>query len=565
MSMRRIPRHRLALLSVATFAIASMGSALASAPKKAQPASGPSERPNIVLILADDLGFSDLGAFGGEISTPNLDALALRGLRLTGMHTAPTCSPSRSMLMTGADNHEAGLGAMREMLTPELRGKPGYEGYLTTKLPTLPQRLKEAGYWTAMSGKWHLGIQPGQYPADRGFDASFALLQGGHNHFGADQNEAYDAAGVRPTYVLGKQRVDVPVGAYSSDHFTDRMIELLGQAPTEKPVFAYLAFTAPHWPLQAPPELIAKYKGKYDAGPAALAQARRARMEKLGLVAPGIRARPIDDQWSRLSAAERMLEARKMEIYAAMVERLDSNVGRLIDSLRRSGRLENTLFVFMSDNGAEGHVFSQRVNTSSMTAVGTAVDNSIDNMGKASSFVSYGPHWASAAMAPYAGYKAQVYEGGILSPGIVAGPNIGSGRISNATLHIRDVMPTLLAVAGSRPTSAHAESKSSQPLLNGKARSVRNDNDVMFWEFAFQRALRQGKYKITYSPILIPVLGARTAPGSTKWQLYDLSADPGETTDLADRKPAVLRRLVKRWYAMARRHQVVLPDGEERE
>jgi arylsulfatase A-like enzyme len=251
-------------------------------------------RPNLLVIVADDLGYSDLGAFGGEIRTPNLDKLALNGIRLAGFHTAPTCSPTRSMLLSGTDNHRAGLGTMAEMIRPNQQGKPGYEGYLRSDVATLAERLSVSGYRTLLSGKWHLGLTPEQDPHARGFERSFALLQGGHNHYGTD---ADPEKGGRATYTeQGKRLTQLPPDFYSSDTFATRLIEFLGEEPASgkpaRPFFGYLAFTAPHWPLQAPAEDIARYKGRYDEGFDVLRERRLARQRELGILGPMSRRTP---------------------------------------------------------------------------------------------------------------------------------------------------------------------------------------------------------------------------------------------------------------------------------
>jgi arylsulfatase A-like enzyme len=252
----------------APFLFAALIGALASV----GPAQAKERRPNLLVIVADDLGYSDLGAFGGEIRTPNLDKLALNGIRLAGFHTAPTCSPTRSMLLSGTDNHRAGLGTMAELIRPNQQGKPGYEGYLRGDVATLAERLGANGYRTLLSGKWHLGLTPAQDPHARGFERSFALLQGGHNHYGTDANSAADPAtrGVATYREDGKAVAKLPADFYSSDYFATRLIDFLGERPAkgkaERPFFGYLAFTAPHWPLQAPSDDIARYKGRYDEG-----------------------------------------------------------------------------------------------------------------------------------------------------------------------------------------------------------------------------------------------------------------------------------------------------------
>ncbi|RTX39210.1 arylsulfatase, partial [Pseudomonas aeruginosa] len=300
-----------------------------------------SKRPNFLVIVADDLGFSDIGAFGGEIATPNLDALAIAGLRLTDFHTASTCSPTRSMLLTGTDHHIAGIGTMAEALTPELEGKPGYEGHLNERVVALPELLREAGYQTLMAGKWHLGLKPEQTPHARGFERSFSLLPGAANHYGFeppyDESTPRILKGTPALYVEDERYLDtLPEGFYSSDAFGDKLLHYLKERDQSRPFFAYLPFSAPHWPLQAPQEIVEKYRGRYDAGPEALRQERLARLKELGLVEADVEAHPVlalSREWEALNDEERAKSARAMEVYAAMVERMDWNIGRVVDYL----------------------------------------------------------------------------------------------------------------------------------------------------------------------------------------------------------------------------------------
>jgi len=302
------------------------------------------DRSNFLVIVADDLGYSDLGAFGSEISTPHLDALALSGLRLTDFHTAPTCSPTRSMLLSGTDNHRAGLGSMAEFVAPNQKGQPGHEGHLRADVASLAELLAANGYRTLQSGKWHLGLRPEDDPHARGFQHSFTLLQGSHNHFGTD-------IGKGATYREdGRTLTSLPANFYSSDTFTDKLIEQLQAtskgAEGRKPFLAYLTFTAPHFPLQAPPAEIAKYKGRYDAGFEALREQRLKRQVELGLVdakaaahAPALPNGP----WEAYTPEQKRFAARNMEVFAAMVDRVDQNVGRVVAELKRTGEYDNTI------------------------------------------------------------------------------------------------------------------------------------------------------------------------------------------------------------------------------
>lgn len=543
-----------ALLAIAVGPAAPPG-ALAAAPK----------RPNVLVIVTDDLGFSDLGAFGGEIPTPNLDRLAKAGVRFTGFHTAPTCSPTRAMLLTGADHHEVGLGSMAELIDDHQRGRPGYEGALNDRAVTLATRLKAAGYFTALSGKWHLGLTPEQNPAAQGFEKSFALLQGGSNHFGLDQGPPYASPAGGATYTEDGAKVGLPKDFYSTDYFTDRLIGFLNDRPADgRPFFAYLSYTAPHWPLQAPEADIARYKGRYDKGPEALRQERLKRQRELGLLAPDT---PVHDPaaqvaWDGLSPAERANQARKMEVYAAMVDRLDQAVGRLLASLEKSGELDNTVIVFLSDNGAEGGEFEKNgvLGQAFGKWIAATYDNSTANIGAGSSYVWYGPQWAQAATAPSWLFKAYTTEGGTRTPAFVSGPGVKGGRISDAFLHVSDITPTVLDLTGAPADvpagKAPIQGRSWAGLLKGGADPRGPDDAPVGWELFYARAVRQGDWKAVFLPAYAKTVDASLPTG--RWLLFDLARDPGETTDLAAREPARLKTLTDGWNAYARRTGVVV-------
>jgi arylsulfatase len=514
-------------------------------------------RPNFLIIVADDLGFSDLGAFGGEIATPNLDALATAGLRLTEFHTASTCSPTRAMLMSGTDHHLAGMGNMAELLTPEQRGKPGYEGYLNQRVATLPELLRDAGYRTIMSGKWHLGVEPPQDPHARGFERVFTLLDGGHNHFGRPNLPPKELGGVH--YTENGKPATLPNGFYSSDYFTDKLLQYLREDRAGRPFFAYLPFSAPHWPLQAPPEVIAKYRGRYDAGWEALLRTRLENQRKLGLLPPNADLSPPPTllDWDALDAPTRQRMARKMEIYAAMVERMDWNVGRVVDALRQAGQLDNTVVVFFSDNGSApdsiAHIFD-------LVAGVEAPDNTFDKLGSVDSMVAYGPSWAQASAAPRRLFKSVSTEGGLTTPAFIRYPGFKrQGAVERSFATVMDVLPTLLDLAGVRhPGDRYRGRKVERPLgrsmlpfLQGAAPQVHADDDVFGWELFGQRALRQGRWKIDY-------VSPPNGPG--RWELFDLAQDPGERHDLAARNPQRLKELVRRWDDYARRVGVVLHE-----
>jgi arylsulfatase len=524
-------------------------------------------RPNFLVIVADDLGFSDIGAFGGEINTPNLDRLAYSGVRLTDFHSAPACSPTRAMLLTGTDHHVAGIGTMLEMAAPEFRGAPGYEGYLNDRVVALPELLRDAGYQTLMSGKWHLGNTIDRSPWARGFDRSFALLPAGASHYGTSGGGGFSAG---PTIFTEDDRfVTVGEDFYSSDAYTDTLLRYLRERPPapdghDRPFFAYLPFQAPHWPLQAPRESIAAYRGRYDAGPDALREERLAALIRLGLCPPDVVAHPVvadgAAEWADMTDAERAVSARTMEVYAAMVDRMDWNIGRVIDYLAGTGELDDTVVIFLSDNGAEGTIVEAMPLRGAEIAalVARHYDNSLDNLGSPSSYAWYGPRWAQAATAPSRLHKAFTSEGGIRVVGFISGPGCArQGQIGTAFSTVMDIAPTLLELAGAaHPGTAYRgrevepmRGRSMVPYLSGQTDAVHDAETGTGWELFGRRAIRQGDWKALHLP-------APYGPGT--WQLYDLSCDPGEIDDQAASRPDKLAELLALWDDYVKENGVIL-------
>jgi len=508
-------------------------------------------RPDVLLILVDDMGFSDIGAFGSEIHTPHLDALAEEGVRFTDFHSAPACSPTRAMLLTGTDHHIAGIGSMLEVVRPDFEGAPGYEGYLNERVVTFVELLRDGGYQTVMSGKWHLGNTRETSPISRGFDRSFALLPGGADHFGSGSIDRLTA--VERIYMEdGVPVTELPADFYSSDYFTDKLIGYLEDAAEDKPVFAYLPFSAPHWPLQAPSEVIARYHGVYGEGPDVLRERRLARLRELGLVGEDVIPHPVltdEPQWAELSPQEQEFSARTMEVYAAMVERIDWNVGRVVEHLRAKGRLDNTVVIFLSDNGAEGAIVE------AMPIIGPVFsklirehcDNSLDNLGKPGSYIWYGPRWAQAATAPSRLVKTYTTEGGIRVPTFIRLPGAArNGAISAEFGTVMDIAPTLLDLAGiEHPGSQYRgrdivgmRGRTLARYLNGDTDLVHPAGTATGWELFGRRAIRRDNWKAVYVPDL---------EGDSRWQLYDLDSDAGEITDLAGELPEKLAELLSLW------------------
>lgn len=511
------------------------------------------DKPNFLLIVADDLGYSDIGAYGGEIETPSLDALADEGIRMTNFHTAPTCSPTRSMLLSGADSHQAGIGNMAELLTAEQKGKPGYEGYLNDLVATLPEVLRDNGYSTSMAGKWHLGRTEELSPAARGFDHSYVLVQGGASHF--DDGRAIIGVDPKAIYLEDGKQVEVPEGFFSSDFYADKVIDYI-DAAEDKPFFSFLAFTAPHWPLQAPESYINKYEGRYDEGYEAIRQQRVDKMKEMGLIGHELAANvPFDElpSWDELTDEQRKIEARKMEVYAAMVDNMDHNIGRVMEHLEKTGELDNTVVLFISDNGADGN--SPEVLPRNEEWIASEYDNSYENIGRPDSYIWYGAQWGQVSAAPYPMWKAYTSQGGLLVPAILSLPGESGGEINHEFFHVMDVMPTFLELAGiEQPTSPYngreifdIQGVSMLPGLDGKAEKDR----VVGWELLGRAAVRKGNWKIR-------LLEQPYGPG--EWQLFNLADDPTETTDLAAEKPEKLKEMLGEWDEYIRRNGVIPAD-----
>ena len=477
------------------------------------------ERPNILLIVVDDMGYSDIGSFGSEIETPNLDELALNGVRLTNFNVAATCSPTRSMLLTGVDSHKAGLGNMLEELSPNQQGQPGYEGYLNDRVVTVATLLRDGGYRTMMTGKWHLGQTPETGPNARGFDRAFSLIPGGASHF-ADMRPAYaPSPDIKAKYSEdGKLLERLPDAfEYSSQFFVDRMIDYLNDTPDDKPFFAFLSFTAPHWPLQAPAEAIEKYKGRYDDGYEALLGDRLQRAQQLSVVPDSAVVGPPPPKfrpWGELTDEEKKVEARAMEIYAAMIDEVDRHTGRLLDHLRSTGKMDNTVIVFMSDNGAEGHDLDETWPADLFPDIRRTIDAShdfsYDAMGHSGSYVLYGPNWARAGSPAFSLYKAFPTEGGTRVAAFISYPGLQRPQTRNDLVSVLDMTPTFLELAGvDAPTGTYKgravetiEGHSIVPLLDGRlaaGEGIATDR-VIASELFGKRFVQRGTWKLVHMP-----------------------------------------------------------------
>lgn len=548
---------------LAALAATVLGLASAATAPQAQAKPG-AKRPNIVVLVADDWGFTDLGAFGGEIATPNLDALALRGVRFSNFHVAASCSPTRSMLLTGVDNHRNGVGNLREAMPTEHLGRPGYQGSLNQNVVTVASLLQDSGYRTYITGKWNVGSEPYNLPNRRGFDRSIVQGDTGSDNWVPSQRYLPHSAQVE-WFEDGKKAV-MPAEFYSSEFFVDRMLGYIeSDTRKDKPFFAYVGFQANHVPVQAPRSFVDKYRGRYQEGWTALRETRAAKATAMGLLSnpsnptkvPAMVTLNTTTNWNALSAADRAHMEREMEVYAGMAEAMDFHVGRLVDSLRKSGELENTVFVFLSDNGPEGSDYDE-----AQLWIRTQYTQATEQLGGKGAYGVVGPSWASASASPLSTYKFYAGEGGIRTPMFIAGPQISqAAHISRSLTHVTDIAPTLLDMAGvtaptgqyqGKPVEAIA-GRSLLPLLAGTASVVRGPQEALGYELSGNLAVFKGALKLSKN---LPPLG------DGQWHLYDLTQDPGETHDLQSALPTEFATMQADYAQYAQAHGVLpMPAG----
>ena len=491
--------------------------------KKAASTPAPA-KPNIVLIMADDLGFSDIGSYGSEIQTPNLDKLAAEGLRFRQFYNNAICAPTRATLLSGQYQHTAGLGYFNIDF-----GIPAYQGYLSKQTVTLAEVLKGSGYSTLLSGKWHVGDDSTRWPRKRGFDHFYGNIGGASDYY-VIKKVPKDK---RSFYVKDDTKLpsDDNDGFYYTDEITKNANTFLkDQSAEQKPFFLYLAYTAPHWPLQAWPEDIKKYEGKYDIGWDSLRTLRFNRLKELGIVNKDQKISFKNANlpaWNNLTYEEQKLWAKRMEVYAAQVDNLDQNIGRVIQQLKELNKLDNTIIFFISDNGAAGEDVT--------TGLINQPTRNWGPLGTAGSYDSYRQNWAYASNTPHRSYKGFQYEGGISSPFIAWYPGkIKGGGVVDGTAHLIDIAPTLYELAGAKYPANFAgqtihplPGESLVPLLYGKDWTR---NKPIFWERAGNKAVRKGKWKL---------ISVR----SDQWELYDIVADRGETQNIASQNPEIVKQL----------------------
>lgn len=481
------------------------------------------KQPNIVIILADDLGFSDIGAFGSEIKTPNLDKLARKGLSLKQFYNAGRCCPSRASLLTGLYSHQAGIGDMVQN-----KGFPAYQGYLNENCITIGQALKQAGYSTIVSGKWHVGLVPSAWAVNRGFDESFTLQNNGSSYY--NSQPLYND-GRTVTFLNGnKEIIRTDTSKYLTQAITDFAINALEkQRKKQKPFFLYLAYNAPHWPIQALPEDIAKYKGKYLQGWDKLRANRFKKLKALGMVNQNWelskRFENVPD-WDKLSVEEKEKWDTRMAIYAAMIDRMDAGIGEVLQKIKALGEESNTIVLFLSDNGGSADDVKNW----------NYVTQKNGEAGSVSSIDSYESPWGNASNTPFKLFKKNTHEGGIASPFIAYFPNhIKAGIKSNRPSHLIDIFPTLLDYAGIQypntfngKTLTPLEGISLKNEFEGKKSNI---HKALFWEHEGSRAIRKGNWKAV-------------AENNQAWELYNLRNDRTETKNLAKENPKILQQLI---------------------
>ena len=545
------------------------GLALAASPSsgaslETSPLTGPeSKRLNIVLILADDLGFTDLGSYGSEIRTPTLDNLAAEGVRFTNFHSAANCAPARAMLLTGVDNQLAGVPNIPEMLTPEQLSRLDSGGTLGDNVVTVATLLEGAGYRTYMSGKWHLGMAPEKRPSARGFQRTVAMMDSGADHW---EQRPYLPLYDQANWYADGERLDLPEDFYSSEFLVDALMDfIVSDSDQQSPFFAYLPFMAVHMPVQAPRSFVTPYLDTYAGGWDELRESRRKRAAALGVIpkdSPMVRMSTTAD-WSALDEEAQAYETKRMAVYAGMVEAMDWHLGRLIQFLKERDEYANTVFIFTSDNGTEAsgpenpRVFPHNVGPRRM---GYRLD--YESLGEKGSFSSLSPSFASASASPLAFYKFYAGEGGMRVPLIIAGDAISNNQsIIRAFSWVTDITPTILSFAGVEPPGPRyggraieaVTGRSLRPLLAGEVTSVYGETDTVGYELAGNGALFQGDYKLVVN---------QPPVGDGQWRLFNITKDPGEVIDLAAADPARYQRMLGRYQEyMAANGVMAYPEG----
>ncbi|GAC19384.1 arylsulfatase [Paraglaciecola arctica] len=516
-------------------------------------------RPNILLVMLDDVGFMGLGVYGSDAVTPNIDKIAQQGMQFSRYYTAPMCGPSRAMLMTGQDSHQVGMATLVESLTPEMEQHPSYSMEWQDNQKTLASRLKKSGYQTFVSGKWGIGRNGKNLPHRFGFDRSFVLDATGASNY---QEKPYMALYKTVKWFEDGKRVSLPEDFYSSRDLVDKMITYVDEADTNKPFFAYLSLQAIHIPVQVPLEYIDKYNGVFDQGWDEMRKQRLQKAINLGLVPSSTTLANVPEShrnWDELSTADKTYWARMMQVNAGMTEAADYHIGRLLKHLEKQGKLDNTLVVITSDNGSEYNTIGQGAN-SVIENIGTKLwmqslnwDTDLDNLGQRDSLAAIGPEWASVTSAPFNLYKFNSSEGGQRVPLVMSGPGIRNLGLVSGRAHITDIVPTLLEQAAVPFNPDEFYGRSLTPMLNAQVDDVWGDDS-----FAFETSGNASVYRGNWKIALI-----KQPLGDEIWHLYDVVNDPGETTDLATKFPVLFQEMLNEYQAYSKMVGIIeLAKGE---
>ncbi|MCG9633051.1 arylsulfatase [Vibrio sp. Isolate30] len=547
------------------------------------------EQPNIVVIVGDDVGFADTQPYGSEVATPNLMELAEEGIKFTNFHASPTSSVTRSMMLTGANSHEVGLGTFDYAVYPDAVGEPGYEGFLTKKGVTVATLLKENGYHTYMAGKWHLGHDDGFLPDDRGFEESYGILAGGSNHFNRDmmfpaknaataqalQKGEIPGVEVEPTYRNGEVVSDEYKGQYSDQVYTDEVIKMIESNRNDgKPFFAYVPFTAIHLPLQAPEAAYAdkvEYYAKH--GWDSVREDRFNRMKEMGVIPKDASLsdrNSLSRPWDSLTEKEQQWYGKKMAVAMGMMELQDQQIGQIVDYLKSIDEYDNTYIMYLADNGPEAtDITGENISDLIRTWTAHHFDNSVENLGKENSSVSLGPEWASASTGGLSWYKAYTAEGGIRVPFIVKPAKellegdgaLKPGTQTNDLSQVKDVAATILEIAEvEHPGTSYKGRKvapmsgvSLLPYFEGKTETVHTSDNPIPFELFGSGILLKGDYKI--------IRISTGMGGDSEWHMYNTKTDPAEQHDLRDKKPILFREMLAD-YQTYEREQNIIPVDE---
>lgn len=525
------------------------------------------DRPNIVLILADDLGYTDISPFGSEINTPNIARLAREGISFTNYHTAGSCAPARAMLLTGVDSHRNGVPNIPEALPAEQMAYEHYQGVLNDKVVTLANLLQDDGYHTYMTGKWHLGHTPELLPSARGFDRTITLADTGADNW--DQRTHLPIYDQAHWYADGAEHT-LPDDFYSSEYFIDKTIEFIGSnAQDDQPFFAYIPFQAVHMPVQAPREFSDKYSGVYDEGWTVMRERRRLAAEQAGVIPAGTQAvvTPGTLIWDGLTEEQKRHHARRMEVYAGMVDAMDMHIGRLMEYLQSIGEYDNTIFVFTSDNGAEGSNIILPNGGSALAPWFDTVgyNSDYETLGERNSWNAIGPSNATIAVSPLNYYKFHASEGGLRVPLVMAGPGINRrDEMTDDFVFVTDLAPTILSLVGADDHEGRWQGGEVEPMvgtdfsafLSGDNLPVHDESESIGYELGGNSALFKGDYKIVIN---------RVDQDDTDWHLFNIKTDPGETTDLAQQQPALLEEMIADYEAYVQTNNVLpMPEGYNR-